>query len=126
MSPMVSPSGVLMSPMVPRSGVPRSSMVNEYNQKATGSYVVPNHSYARAVAHGSNGLNKQPPYAYNRDLMSEMIKQLTLMNNYCNKLFNGLPYINATYVNKLDLFNHHYIVSPGVSFFSQKTLDCVL
>ena len=69
MSTMVPRSGVSMSPMVPRSGVPNMSpMVNEYNQKATGCYIVPNHSYARAVAHGSNGLNKQPPYAYNKDL----------------------------------------------------------
>ena len=86
MSTMVPPSGVL-SPMVPRSGVPNMSpMVNDYNQKATGSYIVPDHSYARAVAHGSNGLNKQPPYAYDKDLMSEMIKQLTLMNNSINAL----------------------------------------
>ena len=87
MSPMVSPSGVSMSPIVPQSGVRNMSpMVNEYNQKATGSYIMPNHSYARAVAQGSNGLNKQPPYAYNKDLMSEMIKQLTLMNNSINSL----------------------------------------
>ena len=31
-------------------------------------------------------LNKQPPYAYDKDLMSEMIKQHTLMNNSINSL----------------------------------------
>ena len=125
MSSMAPSSGVSMSPMAPQSGVPNMSpMVNEYNQKATGSYIVPNHSYARAAAHGSNGLNKQPPYAYNKDLMSEMIKQLTLNTEQFNKLFNGLPYINATSVNKLVMtfFNHHYIVSPWVPLFSQKNL----
>ena len=47
---------------------------------------MPNHSYARSVAHGSNGLNKQPSHAIYKDLMSEMIKQLTLMNNSINSL----------------------------------------
>ena len=46
MSTMIPPSGVL-SPMVPRSGVSNMCpMVNDYNQKATGSYIVPDHSYA--------------------------------------------------------------------------------
>ena len=82
-------------------------MVNEYNQKATGSYIVPNHSYAGAVAHVSSGLNKQPPYAHNN-----AYNQTTHTDEQFNKLFNGLPYINATSVNKLDFFNHDYIVSP--------------
>ena len=72
--------------MAPPSGVPVSPMVNEYNQEATGSYIVPSYSYARAVAHGNNAINKKPPHAYNKDLMLEIIKQLTLMNTSINSL----------------------------------------